>query len=314
MQFAAVPLARVARPPVARADTTARSPTPAGRLRPVWEQRLGGGVLSHLLLHGGTLYVSAMDGGVSAFDPRDGRLRWRAMTGDYCHSSPVVADDALIVGSADGGVYCFGTDDGALRWRVATEGPVYASAAIARGTAAIASGDGSVYGIAVDDGEMRWRWRMPPGPSAFAQSPAATDGARVYIGAWDRHVYALDAATGREQWRYLATERGFYYSPAIGAPALRDGRLYVPSNENTLHCLDAATGAGVWTAHSAGDRFGYSSPKLDGDRIYIGCIGDNGEVRCLTRRTAAKCGRPPPARRSTTRPPPSPAACSPSAP
>ena len=33
--------------------------------------------------------------------------------------------------------------------------------------------------------------------------------------------------------------------------------------------------------HSPGDRLGYSSPRIDGDRIYIGCIGDKGEVRCL---------------------------------
>lgn len=281
VQFATVPLARSARP-VAQADRRTASPQTSGALREAWRQPLGGGVLSHLLLHDGTLYVSAMDGSVSAFDSRDGALRWRALTGGYCHSSPVVVGDALVVGSADGSVYCFSVDDGALRWRVATGGPVYASAAIARGIATIASGDGIVYGIGVDDGRVRWRWRMPPSETAFAQSPAATDGERVYIGAWDRHVYALDVATGREVWRYLATQRGFYYSPAIGAPALRDGRLYVPSNENTLHCLDTATGEAIWTVHSPGDRYGYSSPVLDGDRIYIGCIGENGEVRCLS--------------------------------
>src|SRR5690606_12973159 len=89
--FATVPLARNARP-VAPADTLRITPaSPSGGLREVWRQRLGGGVLSHLLLHDGTLYVSAMDGSVSAFDPRDGTLRWRAVTEGYCHSSPVVA-------------------------------------------------------------------------------------------------------------------------------------------------------------------------------------------------------------------------------
>jgi outer membrane protein assembly factor BamB len=280
--FATVALSREAHRVAAAEIGFVPLSTESAYLSEVWRQPLGGGVLSHLLLHGGTLYVSAMDGSVSAFDPRDGGLRWRAMTGDYCHSSPVVAGDALVVGSADGGVYCFATDDGALRWRVATEGPVYASAAIMHGTAAIASGDGSVYGIALDDGALRWRWRMPPGPSAFSQSPAATDGERIFIGAWDQHVYALDAATGRELWRFRATSAGFYYSPAIGAPAVHEGRLYIPSNNNSLHCIDAATGAPLWTSSSTGDRFGYSSPRIDGDRIYIGCLGDRGEVRCMS--------------------------------
>ena len=273
--------------PAAGADTTS-GPAPAasvpgqGALRPIWERRLGGGVLSHLKLDVRTLYVTAMDGSISAFHPRDGSLRWRAVTGGYCHSSPVIADGTVIVGSADANVYCLDAEDGAERWRVATGGPVYASAAIARGIAAIASGDGAVYGIGLDDGALRWRWSLPPGPSAFSQSPAATDGERIFIGAWDSHVYALDAATGGELWRLRTTSDGFYYSPAIGAPALHDGRLYIPSNDNSLHCIDCATGRSLWRAASTGDRFGYSSPRIVGDRIYIGCLGDLGEVRCLS--------------------------------
>jgi outer membrane protein assembly factor BamB/predicted phosphodiesterase len=283
-QFAQVPLARETRvargtQPTPGADAADRQTV--GALRPLWQQSLGGGVMSHLLLHDNTLYVSAMDGTVSAFDPADGRVRWRATTGGYCHSSPVVADQTVIIGSADGSVYCFASDVGTERWRFATRGPVYASAAIAQGLAMIASGDGSVYGIDLQTGTLRWRWALPPSSSAFSQSPAATDGERVFIGAWDRHVYALDVVSGREVWRYEVPDAGFYYSPAIGAPALRDGRLYVPSNRNKLHALDAATGRLVWMQSSPGDSFGYSSPRVVGDRIYIGCLGDKGEVRCL---------------------------------
>lgn len=288
--FAEIPLAPARRtePVFVPYDVVSNaSPGTGGALRPVWRRALGGGVMSHLLLRDGVLYVSAMDGSLSAYDPFDGRPLWTGRTGGYCHSSPVVAGDALIVGSADGAVYCFERVDGSLRWRLPTEGPVYASAAVARGIVAIASGDGSVYGIALDDGGLRWRWHLPPSPSGFSQSPAATDGERVYLGAWDRHVYALDLATGEEAWRYLADEGGFYYSPAIGAPALADGRLYIPSNGNTLHALDTATGEAAWRVSSSGDKFGYSSPRVVDGRIYIGCLGELGEVRCL----AAEDGR-----------------------
>jgi outer membrane protein assembly factor BamB len=276
-QFATRPLAQ--RPRVASA--AAEMPAHTGTLRPAWSRGLGGGVMSHLLLHRGTLYISVMDGSVVALDAASGSERWQATTGGYCHSSPVIADDTLIVGSADAHVYAFDATTGVPRWRFPTKGPVYASAAVARGVAAIASGDGSVYGISVDDGTLRWRFPLPPGPSAFAQSPAATDGERFFIGAWDRHVYALDVATGREVWRYLATPSGFYYSAAIAAPAVADGRLFIPSNDNVLHALDPVTGTPLWLQTSSGDKFGYSSPAVVGNRIYIGCLGDRGEVRCL---------------------------------
>jgi outer membrane protein assembly factor BamB len=152
---------------------------------------------------------------------------------------------------------------------------------VAKGVAAIASGDGTVYGIGVKDGAVRWRYTLAPGPSAFAQSPASTDGERIFIGAWDQNVYALDAATGKEVWRYRATERGFYFSAAIARPAVADGRVFIPANENVLHAIDAVTGVRVWTRSAPGDKFGYSSPVVVNGRIYIGTLGDRGEVHCL---------------------------------
>jgi outer membrane protein assembly factor BamB len=247
-----------------------------------WERRLSGGVMSHLLLDAGTLYVSAMDGSVSALRAADGTPRWTAATGGYCHSSPVLAEGRVVVGSADGQVYAFRAGDGRRLWARRTSGPVYASAAVAKGIAAIASGDGTVYGLRLADGAVRWRFALPPSPSAFAQSPAGTDGERFFVGAWDRHVYALDAATGALVWRRQGTDRSFAYSPAIGGPAVGGGSVYIPANGNVLHAFDAATGETRWTYSSPGDKVGYSSPTLVGDRIYIGCLGDRGEVRCIS--------------------------------
>lgn len=264
---------------------TARSPgaaTDGGRLRPRWTQRLSGGVMSHLLLADGVLYVSAMDGSVRALRARDGAPVWKAMTGGYCHSSPVLVGGKVVVGSADGHVYAFDARRGRTLWKVRTGGPVYASAAVARGIVAIASGDGSVYGIDLASGAVRWKFALPPSNSAFAQSPAGTDGERFFVGAWDTFVYALDAATGAQVWRRPGTDRSFAYSPAIGGPAVGGGVVYVPSNGNVLHAFDAATGETRWTYSSPGDKVGYSSPALVDGRIYIGCLGDKGEVRCIS--------------------------------
>lgn len=291
-RIAAVPLAaaRDKRPvyPVglnvgaAAARAAAAVPAPAApELERRWERRLSGGVMSHLLLADGTLYVSAMDGSVTALRAADGTPRWKAQTEGYCHSSPVLADGRIVVGSADGWVYAFRARDGRRLWARRTGGPVYASAAVAKGVAAIASGDGTVYGLNLADGAVRWTFALPPSPSAFAQSPAGTNGERFFIGAWDRHVYALDAATGALAWRQPGTDRSFAYSPAIGGPAVGGGTVYIPANGNVLHAFDAATGATRWTYTSPGDKVGYSSPALVDGRIYIGCLGDRGEVRCI---------------------------------
>ncbi|MBV9773102.1 MAG: PQQ-binding-like beta-propeller repeat protein [Gemmatimonadetes bacterium] len=251
-------------------------------LCPRWERRLSGGVMSHLRLLGDVLYVSAMDGSVNALRAADGAPLWKAMTGGYCHSSPTLAGDRLVVGSADGYAYAFDARTGRQLWKQRTAGPVYASAAVAKGVAANASGDGSVYGVGLATGAVRWKFTLPPSDSAFSQSPAATDGERIYLGAWDKHVYALDAATGEQVWRKPGTEKSFAYSPAIGGPTVGGGTVYIPANGNVLHAFDAVTGETRWTYTSPGDKVGYSSPALVDDRIYIGCLGDRGEVRCIS--------------------------------
>lgn len=246
-----------------------------------WMTALNAGVMSHLRLEGDALFISCMDGSIHALDRKNGRERWRGVTGDYCHSSPLVTDESVIVGSADGHVYAFARKDGKLRWKTRTGGPVYASGALAKGIVGIASGDGVIYGLDPASGAVRWKYEMPKSNTNFCQSVAATDGERFFFGAWDSHLYALDAATGAFLWRQPCQERTFAFSPAIGGPAVAGGTVIVPANGNGLFCFDAKTGAKNWEVASPGDKFGHSSPMVVKDRIYVGCLGDKGEVRCL---------------------------------
>ncbi|HVL40089.1 MAG TPA: PQQ-binding-like beta-propeller repeat protein [Fimbriimonadaceae bacterium] len=254
---------------------------PGARLRPLWERKLSGGVMSHLKLSEGRLYVSAMDGSVYALDRNNGRVIWRAQTGGYCHSSPAIENGRLVVGSADGKVYGLDARGGRKLWEFQTGGPVYASAAFGQGIACIASGDGKVYGLDPANGKPVWTFSLPEGNTAFIQSPAASDGARFYLGAWDNYLYALDARRGTMLWRKICCERTFAFSPAIGGPAVANGRVFVPANGNILYAFDAETGEELWQYTSPGDKVGYSSPRVVGEWLFVGCLGAKGEARCI---------------------------------
>ncbi|AIE83477.1 PQQ-binding-like beta-propeller repeat protein [Fimbriimonas ginsengisoli] len=258
------------------------APASAKGMKPIWDRKLSGGVMSHLRLGRDVLYVSAMDGSLTALRSKDGEPLWTAHTGGYCHSSPLVLKNLIVVGSADGNVYAFDRNTGKPRWKTPTHGPVYASGAEAQGIVAIGSGDGTIYGLEAATGNIKWLYEIPKSETSFVQSPAATDGERFYFGAWDRRLYALDARTGEFRWSQACTEKTWPYSPAIGGPAVGGGRVYVPANGNILWSFYAETGEPVWSCNSPGDKFGYSSPCLVDDRIYIGCLGDKGEVRCVS--------------------------------
>lgn len=260
---------------------------PAGVLNKRWEQKLPGGVMSHLRLHEDALYVSCMDGSLVAMDKRTGKPRWTAKTGDYCHSSPTVAGDLVLVGSADGSLHAFDRKSGKPKWKFPTGGPVYASAAVAGDLAVFGSGDGIVYGVDLKSGKERWRYALPKGNTSFVQSPATTDGERFYLGAWDKHLYAFDRR-GELLWRRdCVGERSWAYSPAIGGPAVSSSLVVVPANGNNLCAFDPKSGEVRWNVSSPGDKYGYSSPTIVGDRIVIGCLGGKGEIRCLSAKDGA---------------------------
>lgn len=247
-----------------------------------WKLDLPGGVMSHVRLEGDSLFVSCMDGSLLRVDAITGKVKWRAKTGGYCHSSPLVTTESVLVGSADAHLHAVSKSTGKPLWSVKTPGPVYASPAETHGIVfqPIAGG---FLGIDLASGEVRWKTDMPSSNTAFAQSVATTGGSRFFTGAWDSHVYALDLA-GELLWRQPCQERTFAFSPAISSVLAHQGSVYVAANGNGLFRFDAETGQRHWEIASPGDKYGHSSPKALGRRLVVGCLGDKGQVRCVDSR------------------------------
>jgi outer membrane protein assembly factor BamB len=145
----------------------------------------------------------------------------------------------------------------------------------------IGSGDGKIYALDFHTGEKKWTYEMPPSDTAFTQSVPQTDGERFYFGGWDKFMYALNVATGELVWRKVCTASTFAFSPAIGGPAMDENAVYVPANGNELYAFRKTDGEQLWKYTSPGDKVGYSAPCLVDGKIYIGCLGDKGQARCV---------------------------------
>jgi eukaryotic-like serine/threonine-protein kinase len=83
----------------------------------------------------------------------------------------------------------------------------------------------------------------------------------VYIGCRDKHVYALNAATGGVRWKTL-TGGAIQSSPTVSG-----GMVYINSNGDGLYVLDAATGA--VSRRARGGSFNLS-PAVSNGIIYNG--------------------------------------------
>lgn len=90
------------------------------------------------------------------------------------------------------------------------------------------------------------KWHFATG-DRIVSSPVWATG-NIYFGSNDGHVYALDAASGRQRWAWR-TE-----GPVPSTPAVAEGRVHVLSYDGRLHTLDAASGAPLWKFATGGER------------------------------------------------------------
>ncbi len=112
-------------------------------------------------------------------------------------------------------------------------------------------------------------------------TPIVIDGVLYTSGTWG-YVYAVNAATGKELWRYdpqaahLAARHPCCDLVNRGV-AVWKGRVYVASVDGRLHAIDAATGKKVWEADTVIDhKMPYSStgaPQIAGHVVVIGNSG-----------------------------------------
>ena len=265
-----------------------------------WKTAFGAPVTSTPAVGNGLVYVNGRDRTFRALRVADGRVAWTFRTGtdaplawgfesgQVYTSSPVLAGALVIFGSTDGFVYALDARTGAERWRFAAGARVYSSPAVGEGIVVVGTQRGHVIALAPTTGRERWRFSIEGAALSSADfgfdrttvqsSPTIADGA-VYVGARDGFLYALDAATGTQKWRF-----DHKVSWVNSSPATDGGAVFAASSDgHFVQAVDAATGTEIWRAPTVG--IAWSSPALDSARVYVG--ENNGTLYALDRKTGA---------------------------
>ncbi len=112
---------------------------------------------------------------------------------------------------------------------------------------------------------------------AMKSTPLMVDGV-VYVTAPD-YAWALDAATGKEIWKFERPSRGNHLANR-GVALYRD-RVYFGTPDAFLVCLDAKTGRKIWEVPMADVHFGYymsNPPLVVKDKLIVSISGDAADV------------------------------------
>jgi len=138
----------------------------------------------------------------------------------------------------------------------------------------------------VDRLGLAWQADLGTGRGLEA-TPVVIDGVMYTSGVAGR-VYAYDAASGAELWRFepeidMQVNRTVCCDMVNRGVAVARGKVYVSALDGMLYALDAKTGAVVWQAdavedHKRGDN-STGAPEVAGDVVVIGNAGAEYDVR-----------------------------------
>jgi serine/threonine protein kinase len=102
-------------------------------------------------------------------------------------------------------------------------------------------------------------------------SKPAIFGQTVFIGSEDQKLYALSVKNGNIYWSYRTDD------PIRSSPRIHNKVVYIGSDDGYLHAVSTDSGNALWKSEAAGPV--RSTALIDSDRIYFGC--ETGEFYCM---------------------------------
>jgi quinohemoprotein ethanol dehydrogenase len=132
---------------------------------------------------------------------------------------------------------------------------------------------------------MTWSFEFDSNRGQEA-TPIVVGGVMYVSTAWSR-VYALDAASGRELWRYdpkVGGRLGFDACCDVvnRGVAVAHGRVFLGALDGRLIALDARTGKQLWSVQTTDTAKAFTitgAPRVMGDKVIIGNAGGEYSMR-----------------------------------
>ncbi|MCI0701487.1 MAG: PQQ-binding-like beta-propeller repeat protein [Planctomycetia bacterium] len=149
------------------------------------------------------------------------------------------------------------------------------SPAFVSGNWPVSRGDATMTGTATaklpDQLEEKWTFKTG---DTIESAPAIVD-AVVYVSSLDKHLYAIELATGKQKWK---VKLGLMKA----SPSVKGDRVYVGNLDGMFYCLKTADGSKVWEFETAGEIT--AGCNFHGNNILIGshdstlyCLDEKGK-------------------------------------
>ena len=196
----------------------------------IWSNQTDGPIFSSPAIDQGFVFAGTDSGKLLAIYIKSGQLAWSFEAEGGIFSSPAVSGNLVYVTSRAGKPYAVDLLSHQAKWSYDAGGD--ASPTVANGLVFIGSADGGLYAIdALNGGDPVWLF---PTGAPITASPVFAAG--VVYAASGTTLYAIDALSGAELWRYAA---GYQIDTS---PVVVNGFVYIGGRDGYL---DAISGDGI---------------------------------------------------------------------
>jgi outer membrane protein assembly factor BamB len=265
--------------------------------------KMGQGPKSTPLLHKRRLYALDIDGRLSAYEAKDGRVLWRRSFADEfensslyfgASTSPLIAGGLLIVhvgGNDSGALRAFDLDSGQTLWSW-NEPPSHASPIVVEigGIEQLVTQSQNLRaGIDLASGELLWSMPFTTPWDETTPTPVLYGEDLVIFSGLQRGMTAVRLARAEQVWQpeivWHNQDGSSYLNSAVLGTATNSDRLLGHShyNKGQFFCLEAATGEPLWFSRG---RQGENAALLAWGSVWL-VLGADGELLVLDQGGAA---------------------------
>ncbi len=217
-----------------------------------WKYATQGGIASSPVIDESNRSVifGSEDYRLLSLDARTGRVNWTFGTKDRIRGTPRVEHNHIFFGSDDGKLYALNAINGRSIWNFDFAAPVRCRPFVTNELVIVGCESGELSALSLS-GQRKWTYRSRKG---FSSAPYVEPKENIcYIGCQDGYIYALDASTGYNVWRFRTN------GPVYASPVMRGNFLYIGSADGVLYAINAQTGKEKW--------------KFKTDKPIVGSVG-----------------------------------------
>jgi outer membrane protein assembly factor BamB/orotate phosphoribosyltransferase len=231
------------------------------------------------IVDGMTIYFGTDDGTFWALDALSGERRWcfevRTSGRKNLWSSPSLFEQSVLFGAYDGNVYRLDKSTGEVQWSFSEADWVGSSPAIAGDLGLVFIGlefatpgkQGAIAALDIGTGEKVWE-RQTVRYTHASPIYDARNGI-VVCGSNNDEIFALEAKTGFDRWRFQTRGDGRKGSVRhAGAIDYTRDQLLVGAADGYIYVIDLLSGCEIW--HIRTDNEVYTIPLVHEDYAFVG--------------------------------------------